>query len=647
MCDIVRRNFILAITFTLFLSFSVSEARAEKPKDTAKAKANEALLQEVSKRILAVTDPAPGFVWPPTFQVMDEDDINAFASARIEIDDKEVGDKRFKVKPFIVVLSGMMNQVIKTEKDPDPNGAPDRLAYIVGHELGHVILNHITRPREKKSEFTRLLFSRDQEIAADVKGAELALKAGYSTKKGLETIRRMQKLGLEYSSFEGLKVDHPSWNDRLAHIDKEQAKLWKTMSAFHNGTYFLMCEQYVAGEACFRRVTEEFPKCHEAWTNLGFALLMQYCDGLDVNDLRQFKLGQLIVGGFYRRPQSLEPLTRGRDEKLWEEAVAAFQKSLTLQPTEVLPKADLGIAYLVHPSGKPDLQKAQPFLQEAAARAAKDDTLEPWMRATILLNAGVADLAGQRPEECAKRFEQGEQIARRSFADGRRTAVAPMFGIALLYNNSLLLAASPDKAKRMQALEQLETYLVVANPASAWWPLAYERYTGLCKEQGKAPKPKKELTLDSGSRFRQVAALKLASGMVLTLSEPINASVRNLGEKIPVASRTKLTRLCYPQHGVEVLATDTILAICLKGPKAPPLPLQGQGSAAPTVQLTIGMTKADLEKLLEGQDYDFRQLDDPSLTYRFYGALGLGVRLEKNKVSELVIAQIPRRRSFD
>ena len=155
---------------------------------------------------------------------------------------------------------------------------------------------------------------------------------------------------------------------------------------------------------------------------------MQYCDGLDLNDLRQLKLGQIIVGGFYRRPQSLEPPTRGPDQKVWEEAVAAFQKSLALKPDQVLTRADLGIAYLVHPSGKPDLKKAQSLLQEAAAQAAKDDTLEPWMRATILVNAGVADLAGQRTEN-ARRLDQGEQLGL-PFRGERRMAVAPGFGLA-------------------------------------------------------------------------------------------------------------------------------------------------------------------------------------------------------------------------
>src|SRR6202011_809202 len=110
----------------------------------------------------------------------------------------------------------------------------------------------------------RMVFSREQEIAADLKGAELLMKAGFSHNRGMHAIRRMTKLGLNYSSFEGLQASHPSWDDRITLLDKKQAELWKSMAAFNNGTYFLLSEQYPAAEVCFRRVVEEFPKCHEA-----------------------------------------------------------------------------------------------------------------------------------------------------------------------------------------------------------------------------------------------------------------------------------------------------------------------------------------------------------------------------------------------
>ena len=117
----------------------------------------------------------------------------------------------------------------------------------------------------------------------------------------------MIDLDLDYSSFEGLGKDHPSWKDRIALLDEEQAPLWHAMAAFQTAPTSWSPSSTAPPSACFRAVTREFPACHEAWANLGYALLMRYCDGLEVDDLRRFDLGQLAVGGFYRHPGRWRP----------------------------------------------------------------------------------------------------------------------------------------------------------------------------------------------------------------------------------------------------------------------------------------------------------------------------------------------------
>src|SRR5262249_4904620 len=151
----------------------------------------------------------------------------------------------------------------------DPDGDDDRLAFVLGHELAHVALGHVVRPRQGETGFVQLAFGRKQEADADLKGMELALKAGYSFRRGRTVIDRMKRLGLTYSSFEGLGADHPSWNDRLTAMDRDQATLWRAMAAFEDGVFFLCGEQYASAETCFRAVVKEFPDCHEAWANLG------------------------------------------------------------------------------------------------------------------------------------------------------------------------------------------------------------------------------------------------------------------------------------------------------------------------------------------------------------------------------------------
>ena len=177
------------------------------------------LVDQVARRLLAVAEPVAGFAWPPTIEIVDKDEIQAYAHNASKDD---------QVRPEIVVYAGLLHRVVQ--------GNADRLAFVLGHELGHVILKHIERPTPGKTDVVKLVFDREQEIAADAKGMELTLAAGYSFKGALRAIRRFLDLDLEYSSFEGLGVDHPSWKDRIALLDTEQAPLWRAMAAFHDGT---------------------------------------------------------------------------------------------------------------------------------------------------------------------------------------------------------------------------------------------------------------------------------------------------------------------------------------------------------------------------------------------------------------------------
>jgi len=199
------------------------------------------LVERVSHRLLAVTDPVPDYyIWPPTFGVLDDEkEIQAHAFAHHEDG---------KTLPRVEVWTGLLHQVIQ--------GDPDRLALILGHELGHVTLRHIVREPRGQTPFVQTVFTREQEVAADRKGIELTLRAGYSHRRALKGFQRMIDLGFEYSPLEGLKRDHPSLRDRLTYLDKDQSALWRAMGAFDDGRYFLLYEQYGSAERCFRAVTQ-------------------------------------------------------------------------------------------------------------------------------------------------------------------------------------------------------------------------------------------------------------------------------------------------------------------------------------------------------------------------------------------------------
>src|SRR4051812_36587554 len=206
----VARTALAAIALVLCAAGTASAA------DDAELQKKKDLLKRVSEKLLAVCEPVPGMEWPPDIALDPGADINAYATVIF---------KDNKVFPIVRVYDGMMTKIIK--------GDADRLAFILGHELAHITKRHVLM-QKGKTAVLKIAFTRDQEVEADLAGVEYLLAAGYSLPKGIKAITEMQALGLEYSSFEGLGVDHPSWNDRLAKMDKDKAHLWKAMSAFKN-----------------------------------------------------------------------------------------------------------------------------------------------------------------------------------------------------------------------------------------------------------------------------------------------------------------------------------------------------------------------------------------------------------------------------
>ncbi|HKM52410.1 MAG TPA: M48 family metalloprotease [Isosphaeraceae bacterium] len=187
----VRRRWRISVFLCAFLSWISGVAQAAEPD------ADHSLLKRVSEQLESVASPVPDYVWPPTFEILADKDIQAFAC-----DDRTPEESREgkKVRPSVVVHSAMMTEVIQ--------GDADRLALILGHELGHVVLRHIESPRGR-TPFVQNAFTRDQEYAADDKGMELALAAGFSRLRGLKALRRAMELGPRFVSFEALGHDHP------------------------------------------------------------------------------------------------------------------------------------------------------------------------------------------------------------------------------------------------------------------------------------------------------------------------------------------------------------------------------------------------------------------------------------------------------
>lgn len=131
----------------------------------------------------------------------------------------------------------------------------DALAMIIGHEMGHALLGHNKRSNQLLVRMQReqalaksgntaaaliyqgmkrkyLIDSKNMEYAADVEGAKLAMKAGYSLNSGADVIKFISAYDIDRD----FRRDHPSSDKRLENL-RENSKYfptdWKYMGEYN------------------------------------------------------------------------------------------------------------------------------------------------------------------------------------------------------------------------------------------------------------------------------------------------------------------------------------------------------------------------------------------------------------------------------
>src|SRR5262245_21603852 len=166
----------LAVCVTLAAAGTSSAAPTEKDKK---------LLAEVAAKLLAVCDKPPGFEWDKIDIdfMKEEQGVNAYSSFTRK-DGKRI--------PIIRIGESMMAKVVWGTKPGEEVGAEDRLAVVLGHELGHLVKDHFAKNLGNKAPPITLAFERGQEIEADLYGLQLVVKAGYDLDCALSGIARLK-----------------------------------------------------------------------------------------------------------------------------------------------------------------------------------------------------------------------------------------------------------------------------------------------------------------------------------------------------------------------------------------------------------------------------------------------------------------------
>jgi len=222
----------------------------------------------------------------------------------------------------------------------------DELAFALGHELAHITLRHhinklrVIRALESEeagaSELLRAVesaFDRDAENEADRFGALYAVRAGYSFTASVEALARLG------AATRGPEEDasHDAFKDRVTKLAAFRDELEKALDAFDRGLEALNEGKPDDAITLFNLFVGEFPNSVAGHVNLGAAYLARVRMTAGTPQGLSEELPILPDPGI---------VVRGGVNILdLNEALANFERALSLQPDDVIARAGMGLAY--------------------------------------------------------------------------------------------------------------------------------------------------------------------------------------------------------------------------------------------------------------------------------------------------------------
>jgi tetratricopeptide (TPR) repeat protein len=610
------------INFLCLLVFSIT-AKAQFPD----LKLN---VENITDRLITKIDKVPANLkWPPNIVISDISQMNAMAQV---IDGQ----------PIITINSGITKVT---------DNVPDRMAYIVAHELIHIIKGHCSRKLLPDKSALASTFSNADEKEADIEGLKLLQNAGYSCSEAINTFKLLRDQIGDYSPLEAQSTNHPSWTQRLSYIDKEHESLWCSMSAFQNGVSFLLFQNYNAAIECFNNVVREYPDCYEAYTNLGYAYLMQYFDLFDADDIEYFGIGQLVTGGFYRRPQTLESAVRGINTELWFAAKINFEKALSIKKELSLAKSYLGITYFLDPEKKSkSMKRATEYLEESILELENDKTTDLFLKATLLSNTsavyvamGNFQVALSNLEKAGVLLSKSKKVPGKSDMDNSFVGVkSPTFQLenAIQYNVALVEYRKNSGSLTPELIKNLLRYLRTSESSAVWWQTGYRIYKAASVKVGQSAKSPEEILTDVNVIISPVKSV-IYKNFTIYLSQDmkeITSKFKNL-KKIPIVDDGKIYEYIFPGNSLSIIGGEYVIGIKIKNNMTD---LQFGTTDRLYTTSIIGQSFDAIKKKYDGMLFSNVTLPGNAQNkYYFVIDLGIAFEVSTSLVKEIFIVQKP------
>ncbi|MBC8066628.1 MAG: M48 family metalloprotease [Chlorobia bacterium] len=566
----------------------------------------QAELEKMVAELDAVSTRNSKYIYPIKCSVVTNDDVNAYAS--IEKLPKE-GEKPQGV---MVVYTGLVKFAKNDRK---------LIRAVVAHEVAHLMQGHVLRPRFVATDLEHL-WTRQQEMDADLTGAKLLERAGYPKKDMIDMLAMLDTLESDTGWMYRLsKNDHTSAKNRMAQV-AGNTDVMRSMMSFEKGLAFMECRSYGTAANLFEKATRQEPKFLDAFINAAQASLMSYYDKLPgaIQD-------KWFIPDF--GPMLTENPTRSRDAEIRDEDRDRFKLALrriadakAKMPTNarVLELETLAAALDPDVSNE-NLIKTGDKLKVLAATGSNFD------RVRFANNAGVAY---HRAGDVQKAYDViiGTLKATRNFSN--------------YLGQNLGRFNVPDRSKEDEVLvlDVMVQWLNNAPTSNRYYGMVKDTYTKGCSKigvQAKDTTPKPTYLCYAAAlviRGKECPILVDTADYVDALGAPL--------QKITISEQYPDVQVWNWANGEASILTerDAVVRVSTHATGAYLDLRPSDDTVTGVFRIVVGMTEADFNKILDlSKSVEKKVIGVSGIeTWNFYPNLNFGVQRKDGRISGVTVS---------
>ncbi len=566
----------------------------------------QAELEKMVAELDAVGTRNAKYIYPIKCSVENKDDVNAYAS----ID--KIPKEGEKPQAVMVVFSGLVKHV---------KGDRRLIRAVVAHEVAHLMQGHVLRPRYVATDLEHL-WTRQQEMDADITGAMLMEKAGYPKKDMMDMLAMLDELEAESSWMYRLsRNDHTSAKNRIAQV-AGNTDVMRSMMSFEKGLAFMECRNYGTAANLFEMATKREPNFLDAYTNAAQASLMSYYDSLPgaIQDkwfLPDFGpvLTDNPIGG-------RDPEIRQEDRDRYKLALQRIAAAKTKMPTNARVLELEMLAAALDPDGAKDsLIKTGDKLKELAGKGSNFD------RVRFANNAGVAY---HRAGETQKAYDViiGTLKATRNFS------------AYLGQNLGRFNVTNRSKEDETLVLDVMVQWLNNAPSSNRYYSIVKNAYTNGCAKigvQAKETKPK--------PTYLCYASALVIKGKVCPILVGADDYIEALGnplQKLKISDQYPDVQVWHWGDGEASILTEReeVVRISTMATGAYLDLRPKDDTVSGFFRIIVGMTETDFNKILDlSKSVEKKVIGVSGIeTWNFFPNLNFGVQRKDGRITGITVS---------